>query len=138
MGIDTFGHCVKCSKNMLIKQVIGGKVQNRFTPDYTEVQYLLNDGSKMRVAMCIDCKNNLTENNSSDIMQSVINGWQVQVDSLDWTKEKKQAYMDRYSQLEIVTNAEGIQPDVLNNKLKEHLESKLESKNVNNLKAVHL
>ena len=124
--VDTYGHCVLCGKNMLIKQVIDGKVQERFTPDYTEAQFLLNDKSKMNVAMCQGCKNNITDEQHTDIMQSVISGWQVQVDNSDWTDEKKQAHMEKYSQLEIVSNSEDIPPDVLDNKFNTYLNSKAE------------
>lgn len=117
---DEFGHCIICHKNMLIEQVIDGKAQKRFTPDYTESQFLLSDNSKMRVAICTDCKSTLTQEQENDIMASVIAGWQLQVDTLPWTDEKKQAHMDRYSALEIVFNADKATDNVLAVKLNEY------------------
>ena len=144
IDFDKYGHCCLCHKNMLIEQVIDGKVQKRFTPDYIENQYLLSDGSKMRVAMCVDCKVNLTDKQSNEIMQCVIKGWQVQVNELDWTDEKKKAHMDRYSQLEIVANAENVPQDILDVKIQEFQKAKLEQVKlkedtlVDNIEAIHL
>jgi len=70
----------------------------------------------MRVAMCQPCKDNLTEEQHDDIMQCVIAGWQKDVDTLPWTDEKKQAHMDRYSQLQIVANSENVPVDILQKK----------------------
>ena len=110
---DTFGHCTICHKNMLIEQVIDGKVEKRFTPEYVENEYLLSDGSKMRVAMCRDCKSNLTFDKQEQIMNCVIKGWEVGIKDLSWTDEKKKAYMDRYSKLEIIVGTEDISKDVM-------------------------
>ena len=117
---DEFGHCIVCHKNMLVEEVIDGKVQKRFTPEYTEAQFLLNDKSKMRVAICQPCKNSLKEEHYNEVMQCVIAGWQKQVDVLPWSKEKKQSHMDKYSKLRIVTNSENVQPDVLEHKFNQY------------------
>ena len=121
IDFDKFGHCVVCHKNMLIEQAIDGKVQQRFTTDYSETEYLLNDGSKMRVAICIDCKENLTDKDIPKIMSCVKKGWEVEVKDLKhWDEEKKKDYLDRYSKKEIVIQSENIPEDILEIKLKEY------------------
>jgi len=102
IDFDKFGHCCMCHKDMTFTQVIDGKEQLRFSPKYTEEEFLLNDGSKMRVALCMDCKKHLTEKHHRNIMKCIIKGWQKDVDTLPWTEEKKKAHMDKYSALEIV------------------------------------
>ena len=99
---DKYGHCCLCHKNMIIEQVIDGKVQIRFTPDKDETQYLLNDGSKMRVSICKSCKKGLTDKDFTGIMASVMRGWEEEVKTLKWTKKKKRDYLNRYSKLKIV------------------------------------
>jgi len=127
---DKFGHCSICHKNMLIEEIIDNRPQQRFTAEYCEAEFLLSDKSKMRVAMCTICKSNLIEEQHDSIMQTVINGWGEQVKGLDWEEEKKQAYMDRYSQLNIVTNSENVPQDILETKFSEFSKVK-EVKNVN-------
>jgi hypothetical protein len=133
MDFDKFGHCVVCHQNMLIEQVVDGKVIKRFTADYDETQFLLNTGSRMRVAICKKCKEGLTEDDNERIMKCVLRGWDVETDELvkdkkkpNWTKEKKDAYMYRQAQLEIVTNSDGMPVDIMEKKLKKYKEDKIE------------
>jgi hypothetical protein len=122
MDWDKFGHCVMCHKNMLVKQIVGQKEIMRFTPEYTEGEFLLDDGSKMNVALCKSCKENMTEKDEEKIMDCVIRGWEQEIKECDWTPEKQKDYMDRYSKLKIVCNSENKPKDVLENKLKAHKE----------------
>lgn len=103
---DLFGHCVICHKNMIIEQAIDGIVQKRYTPDYTERQFVLNDGSKMRVAMCL--KDAEAQIDAKQIMDCVINGWERETAEMvksdlfpHWTPEKKEVYMNEYRKKEI-------------------------------------
>lgn len=121
---DKFGHCVKCHRNLVYEQIIGDKPVTRFDTDYSEAEYLLDDGSKMRVAICKPCKEQLVEKDSVAIMDSVKQGWADEVAQLPWTAEKKQEHMDKYSKLEIVSRAEGIAPDVIEDKLIKYKEDK--------------
>jgi uncharacterized CHY-type Zn-finger protein len=121
MDWDKYGHCVKCHKNMLIEQSIDGKVQQRFTTDYSETEYLLDDGSKMRVAICVDCKKELTDKDIPKIMDCVKKGWEVEVKELKhWSEERKKSYLNTYLKKEIVTHSENIPDDTLELKLKEY------------------
>jgi hypothetical protein len=122
--IDRYGYCVKCGKYMISEAVIDGVSVQRFTPDYSEKQYLLSDGSKMRVAICIACKDAITDEDKKPIMQTVMNGWKAELDKLDWTKEKKQNYVDNYSKLEIVHHTDNTPSDILDIKFKEYKEKK--------------
>ena len=112
MNYDKFGHCTKCHKNMFITEIIGGEPVERFTGQYAEQEYVLSDGTKMRVAICKECKADLTDDDSEYIMECVIRGWDVATNDLvknkkrpTWTKEKKKAYMKKYSKLKIVRSA---------------------------------
>ena len=59
VNYDLYGHCVLCHDYLLFEEVINGKVTLRFSPRKTETEFLLDDGSRMRVSMCIECKNKL-------------------------------------------------------------------------------
>ena len=99
---DEFGKCVKCHRNLITERVINGVVKKVTIPDYDQIQYLLDDGSKMRVVMCKPCKLTLTEKDEKPIMDSVIAGWQKEVNGLiHWHKKKKDEYMKRYKKLKI-------------------------------------
>lgn len=109
MDWDEYGHCCLCHRNMLIEQVIDGKIQKRFTPEYTEKSYKLDDGSLMRVALCLQCTSNITEEDNKKIMDCVVKGWDRETDKLvesplfpEWTPDKKKQHMDVYSKRNIV------------------------------------
>ena len=106
MDYDKYGHCVLCHRNLILEQVIDQKVQKRFHVDREETEFKLDDGSKMRVCICRPCKHELTEEKYKKVMDSVIKGWQVEVSSLDWAKEKKEKHMEVYSKRKIVENTE--------------------------------
>jgi len=115
---DKYGHCSLCHKNMLIEQIIDGKPTMRFLPDYVEAEYLLDDNSKMRVAMCTQCKTNLSEDDNETVMDTVKRGWQEQVKKYDhWTQERKNKYLETYNKKEIVCMSAGVPDDILATKL---------------------
>ena len=119
IDFDKFGHCVLCHKNMLIKQIVDGKEIERLTADYTEAEYMLDDGSKMRVAMCKDCKSKLNEEDNIKIMKCVIRGWQEEVKNIKhWDEKRKSDYLDKYSSREIVCDSEDKHEDCLQKQLK--------------------
>ena len=103
MNYDCFGHCVKCHKNLLIEEVIDGKVQQRFTPDKSKMRLLLDDGSNMGITICKQCEEDYTEADNKKIMKSVIKGWEMEMIKLPhWSDEKKKKHMDNYSKKKIV------------------------------------
>lgn len=120
---DKFGHCCKCHKDLKLKQVIDGKVQERFSIKYRETEFLLDDDSRMRVAICVDCKDNLAEEDEEDIMKCVVKGWDISTNDLvrksAWTEEKKKDYMKKYSKLKISCKSEGVPEDILKKKKKD-------------------
>ena len=122
---DKFGFCCLCHRQLVIEEVIDGKVQTRFTPEYIEEEYLLTDGSKMRVAMCIHCKQNHTEEDKDKIMKSVIDGWEKELETLNWDTEKRNKYRDYYYKLKLVTKSFGKPMDILERELKEFKDKKV-------------
>ena len=125
IDFDKFGHCVKCHRDLRIEQIIDGKPEMRFSPDYSETEYLLDNGSKMRVAVCKQCKETLTQEDHPVIMDCVVKGWKIEVDALPWSADKKETYLDNYSQLNIVCPSEGVTSDQLKNTLDNFNNSKI-------------
>ena len=74
--IDKFGYCAKCGKNLITTIVLNSEVIKRLIPDYDQIQFLLDDGSKMRVVICKPCKEILKDKDYKTLMKSVIAGWQ--------------------------------------------------------------
>ena len=107
---------------MIIISVIDGKVQPRFIADHDETEYLLDDGSKMRVAVCKPCKAKLTDKDQDSIMASVVEGWRNEMRDVKWTQEKKDDYMKRYSKKKIICKIDNMSKEHLDKKLKEHKE----------------
>lgn len=119
---DEFGRCVLCHKSLMMQKLIDNVMKDVFTPDRTETQFLLNDGSKMRVGICQKCKDELTLDDEPKIMQSVIKGWEKEIDDAKWAKERKKDYMKIYSKKKIVCKSEGISETALSKKLKKYKE----------------
>lgn len=122
MDYDKYGHCVQCHKNMWIEQVIGQQVTKRLSAEYCETEYLLNDGSKMRVAICQTCKGALTPKDDSKIMKCVYRGWEEEIKDLKWSDEKKKTHLQKYDKLKIIGNCEGYKDYKVKNMFKEYLE----------------
>ena len=59
----------------------------------------LDDNSKMSVAMCKTCFNAFKPEDAQELMESEINGWQVEVNEVvnGWDDERKIKYMKRYA-----------------------------------------
>lgn len=125
MDYDCLGHCVKCHKNMLIEQVIDGQLIQRFIPDYTEEEFLLDNGSKMRVVMCKDCQFVLTEDDHDSIMQCVVKGWNKEMEDGNWAENRKQNYRNDYFNLTIVSKSQYKTDDELKILLKQYKDKKI-------------
>ena len=127
-NIDRYGHCVTCHKSMMVERAVDGKVIPMFTPDYAETEFLLVDGSKMRVAICKPCKEHVdlaSDKVKGYVMEAVINGWQLEVDSLvkdekrpEWDVDRGKKHMARYSALKIECPSEGLEQHVITDKVK--------------------
>ncbi len=106
---DLKGFCVWCHKNMIYEEVIDGRVQQRYAPDYTEKEFILDDGSRMRVAMCMADATAVKTKDHKKIMDCVIKGWDKETDDLvkderfpHWTPEHKAKHMEQYSKKKIM------------------------------------
>ena len=122
---DKHGHCVICHEDMLYTQIIDSKPQQRLGALYSEVEYMLNDGSKMRVAVCIPCKDTLRDDDEekSRVMDCVFKGWEHELRKYShWDKLKKKNYLKEYSKKKIVTRSERVDSDVLQKRLKKFKE----------------
>jgi len=122
---DKHGHCVVCHEDMLYTQIIDEKPQKRLSPLFSETEYMLDDGSKMRVAICLDCKANLKDDDEEKkrVMDCVFKGWRHEIRKYShWDQDKKEDYLRKYSKRKIVTRSEKIDSDVLHKKLKKFKE----------------
>lgn len=118
---DKYGHCVKCHRYLMVEKIIDQKIQLVNTPEYDEEEYLLDNGSRMRVATCKKCKAEITTDDESDIMKCVIKGWKIESDYLPhWTDKQRKDYMDEYGKRKIVCKAKGKDNDHLEKALKEY------------------
>lgn len=126
-NIDKYGHCVVCHKGLLIERVVDGKAVKIFSPDKEESEFLLDDGSRMRVCICRGCKKDVdlsNEDTQKIIMEAVINGWDLEVKSLvednkkpDWDSKRGKEYMDVYKKRNIVLYADKVEKHVIANRI---------------------
>ena len=122
---DKYGHCAFCHRYLLIEKVIDGKIELVHHPDYSEEQFLLDDGSRMRVPLCKKCKPNFTEKDHPKLMASVIKGWATEVQYLKhWTDEMRKKYIDRYSKKFILMKSTGVRSEVTDEVFRKHKEKK--------------
>jgi len=106
---DVFGHCINCGKNMNVEKVVDGKLIHMFTGDKVDVQYLLNDGSLMRVTSCAKCKEALTGSAEElkEVMDIVWRGWQHEVETFShWSEDRKANYLKNQKNLKIEVRAD--------------------------------
>jgi hypothetical protein len=106
---------------MIEDKMINGRMQTVFTAQRGEVEYLLDDGSKMRVAMCIDDIAKLDGTETEYIMSAVKRGWQHELETYSkWGQDQKDKYMERYGKLVIVTRTDNKSDDAVKRHFKEH------------------
>jgi len=130
---DLYGHCIVCHTRMLTEKFIDGKMVQSLMPEYCEAEYLLDTGSRMRVAMCIYCKNKLTNSTTEikDIMDTVKRGWEIETNDLvsdtkkpRWTEEHKKEHMARQNKLKIKHRIDGISEGTIKDKIKDIVKDK--------------
>ena len=122
---DKYGHCVFCHRYLIIERIIDGKIVEVNHPDYYEEEFLLNDGSRMRVAICRPCHSKITDKDHKDIMASVIKGWVTEVQYLkNWTEKRRKDYIDRYSKKTILFVSKGLSADVVDRKFKKYMKGR--------------
>ena len=120
---DKYGHCVSCHRYLLMEKVIDGKVTEVNHPDYSEDEFLLDDGSRMRVAICTACRHGLTEKDYKKIMVSVIKGWRTEIQYLEhWTDEMRTKHMAKYSKRTILMKSTNVHPEITDIRLQKHRE----------------
>ena len=105
---------------MIITQIIDNVPTKRFSIDYGEVEYILDNGSKMRVAICKNCKVDLKDKDTKEVMECVKRGWKKELESLhNWSEDKKADYIQRYDKLSIIGKTiADVETETLEEKLK--------------------
>jgi hypothetical protein len=68
-----------------------------------EITLQLDNGSKMRVAVCSTCFNKFKPEDCEQLMTSVIEGWSMEVRDCcpDWTADRRRLHMEEYSKREV-------------------------------------
>lgn len=129
---DKYGHCIMCHTNMILTRVVDGEEVTMLSPKYTEKEYLLDDGTKMRVAMCQKCYSHLKDNEDeyTIVMNNVYKGWEHETKLLvekryrgkhgKWDKERRDKYLNTMKDLNILTKTDKLNQSDLNRKFKEH------------------
>lgn len=122
-NIDRFGHCVVCHKNLIVKRVVDNQVVEMFLPIHDHTDFMLNNGSVMKVCICKPCKASAELSNPvvhSNIMEAVNKGWELETKMLvanekevQWTEEYGQSYLNKMRELDIDTHADGLDKQVL-------------------------
>jgi hypothetical protein len=85
-----------------------------------EEEYLLNTGSRMRVAICKDCKVGLKDDDQEKIriMDCVFKGWEQELKNYShWSEEKKKNHLEKYSKKKIVARTGNKGKDFLQKEL---------------------
>lgn len=108
---DKPGFCVLCHSQIADFDGFnkeGNPANPKIRAIYRESSFLLDDRSTMRTSMCKDCYETFIPKDSGKIMESVINGWQWEIQHglgkwLKSSQEQRHMYMKRYMSRYIVT-----------------------------------
>ena len=92
-----------------------------------EVDFKLDDGSSMRIAMCKTCEEAFVPEDTQPLMESEINGWQHEVSEVvAWGDSKKRRHMKVYAKRHII--------DCLDKKWTKHQKTKVKKPRKSKLK----
>jgi hypothetical protein len=71
---------------------------------YTEVLVNLSNGSKMPIAVCVDCTQDIFQKDRKEIMAAIRAAWTREHDTLKWSRDQRDAYWKTHGEgiLEIV------------------------------------
>lgn len=104
---DKAGYCCKC--HVAIAEFDGDQKIVRLLGSYRLVDFLLDDKSVMRVALCEECKAGLQPEHTTEIMESVYKGWVFEMEHyLKWPEERRKAYTKSYGKKFIVGREDGV------------------------------
>lgn len=123
---DKYGHCAMCHKRLIKTAMTSDGPVEMFTSDHGEREFLLSDGSRMRVTMCKKCQKEFTETDADKLMTSIYKGWYIETQYIKkWDDDKRRDYLYGYLQKEIVCESGSLPNDVLETKLKKYRENKI-------------
>lgn len=83
----------------------GLPILTKFKENKREAQIKLSDNSVMTVLICKDCHENLSDQNLGELMESEINGWAHQINTIlrdKWSFNDRVSYMKKYESLTAV------------------------------------
>lgn len=97
-----YGFCTHCSKPIMDSCPTCNT--KRPNGQYTEVEMNLSNGSRMKVGVCLECRDKVFQANRKELMAAIRNGWSAEQDKMNWPKEKRDAYWKTFGEevLEIV------------------------------------
>jgi hypothetical protein len=99
--------CRNCGKLLQTTQYVDRQIVTRLTPDYRETQYVMNDGSKMRVAICQECLKGTVSSDS--IIKTVKKDWDKALE-LKYGKKEATELAKSYADVKIVEKVGGEKP----------------------------
>lgn len=85
-----YGLCICCEKDMMT--TCPTCQHKKPGPEYTEVLMDLSNGSKMPLAVCLCCKDDVFSADKKELMEAVRKGWQKEHKKLRWSKEQCEKY----------------------------------------------
>ena len=107
---DKPGYCAKCHEP--IAEFDGANNIVRINGNAAEAWFTLDDKSKMRVMLCLGCKESLKPADTLPIMESVYKGWVFECDTLVergiWHKTHRDNYLDKYGDRHIVGRQDSV------------------------------
>lgn len=77
--------CYICNKHLLQERSFGGSISEMLHPEHCQTEFVLNNGSRMPVVICITCRDKSDLDTAlvqSEIMNNIIDGWQQEQDFL--------------------------------------------------------
>ena len=95
-----YGICLLCEKQLMDScPTCSAK---RHNGQYTEVEVELTNKNRMRLAVCLECKDKVHLHDKKEIMDAVREGWKREQLRDHWPQEQINRYHDQVKDLAIV------------------------------------
>lgn len=125
ISYDKAGFCVLC--HIQIAEFNGSNANGTFVitklrPNVRAMKLEMSNGSTLSIVICKECEENLDVKDIPAIMESVIEGWEWEIDNLmpHWSKTKKQEHIDSTKKLHITNRKDKPWSKEETKKIKKH------------------
>lgn len=99
---DKIGFCALCHSAVGEWIDVSGHTILKWLPIRRECLFKLSNNSILHASLCSNCDDRINAEHFSDLMNSIIRGWEKELEVSTMPAESKADYINRYYQLKIM------------------------------------